>query len=59
MPRNAVEGMERIGLDSNVGVLYLGSKRAAKKYLAFDDMLLYIPFEDYASYGIEEVDAIV
>lgn len=59
VPRNAVEGMERIGLDSNVGVLYLGSKGAVRKYLAFDDMLLYIPFEDYASYGIEEVDAIV
>ena len=49
--RDAFEGVDAINLQDNVGILTIGNKR----YLAFDDIMLYIELSDtnMEKYGIE------
>lgn len=57
IPRNAVDGFEQIKLNDNVGLM----KMNGSTYIAFDEMLLYIPTSKNSlkKYGIEKVYCIV
>lgn len=56
VPRDAAEGLERIGLHDAVGILEMGGK----EYLAFDELMLYLPItpKTLKKYGIEIVTEI-
>lgn len=57
IPRNAVDGFNQIQLNDNVGIM----KMNGASYLAFDEMLIYIPTSKNSlkKYGIEKVNCIV
>lgn len=56
IPRNAVDGFSQIQLSDNVGLM----KMNGASYLAFDEMLIYIPTtkNSLKKYGIERVNCI-
>ena len=56
IPRDAYDGFEKIQLSDNVGTL----KMNGKTYLAFDELLLYIPTSkrELKKYGITKVNCI-
>lgn len=56
IPRDAYDGFEKIQLSDNVGTL----KMNGKTYLAFDELLLYIPTSkrELKKYGITKVNSI-
>lgn len=51
VPRNAIEGLDRITLDDMVGIMEMGGVT----YLAFDEVMIYIPTtkKELDRYGIE------
>lgn len=56
IPRDAVDGFNQIQLNDNVGLMKMNSTT----YLAFDEMLVYIPTSrsSLKKYGIEKVNCI-
>lgn len=55
VPRNGIEGMGRIGIDDNVGIMTMDGRQ----YIVFDELMLYIPItpDELDRYGIVEVKA--